>query len=251
MIRAPEPAPTCLEADFLPASYRDVGRRRATQWMRLAISGVFVAGMALSAGYQQLLFRSAQAELDRVGRQYEPAQKLNQELARLQAELQSARQQAELLTFLRHPWPRSRVLSAIVTPLPQGVALDELRVGRENLPRPAGAAQRPAAEQEADRLPPAVSDLTRLRAESAGLRWVATLSGQTADPAALHQYLAALGRDPLFQKAELGSIQAGGNEKSSRFVVRLSLATPPGGEAPAPASPPAAAAQHLAQGGDG
>jgi Tfp pilus assembly protein PilN len=215
-----------LDIDFLPAVYREIGRKRSTQALRLLVASAFAVALAASALYQQVIYRGAQRELAAVEKQYLDAAAINHEVARLQAKLQAAEFDAELLTYLRHPWPRRRVLQALVTPLPETVSLSELSIAREALARVAPSGERsaePGATTEV-KLPPSVADLKKLRGAAAGFRTVVTLSGHASDPAALHQYLAELGREKLFTKVELGSIaQANNAQGGSRFSLRVVL----------------------------
>jgi hypothetical protein len=137
-----------------------------------------------------------------------------------------------LITYLRHPWPRTRILAAVVAPLSADLRFEELEIRCE---APAGVrlATRlsPAAREEEERrlaaLAPPARDLSRLRDQCDPAQTVVTITGLTSNSAALHEYVGALDRDDLFAEVRLESIGADPSEPSSiRF--RVSLVVRPG-----------------------
>ncbi len=242
-----------LDIDFLPAQYR---RRRASQqatpWRAIVILAFFgLVGVAAFGQFRQ--HAALRAELEMIEPQYDQAARTSAQLGSLQDELKHARAAAELLTYLRHPWPRTQLLDALLRPLPDQIVLLELEMGTEvpalRRPRDRGRPPGGGDDSQADAaLTPAERDLANLREQYDDLRTVIRFTGATDDSAALHRYLGALARAKLFRSAELESIEsidgAGGAVRFSAVVsVRPGYGLPGG-----PAGPePDALAGHLTQ----
>lgn len=236
------------DIDFLPAEYfqRRV-RRQARPW-RIAVLTLFAALAAGAAAGQYLQRERLQAELDALLPAYQLAAAEQQRLAQMQAKLQAEEQIADLLAYVRHPWPKTQILRALLDGLPEQVVLEQLRIGRQQrqMHRPAEA--RPAsAEQREDlsKLPPAQRDLGALRQEYDTTEVYVRLDGYTSDSSALYGWLAALGKQRLLAKAELTAIEtAQSNPNLMRFGAVVVVA-PGYGQ---PGSRPAAGAHQLASG---
>jgi len=214
------------DIDFLPASYREqTVHRKANVW-RLFVGGLFIAALACSAVFQQLLARETRRELAQIQPPYDQAQALIARQAELQKQLQAADVEAELLTYLRHPWPATQVLSAALAPLPDCITLQQVRLYRAPA-APATNVRSPPqirpGETEAPKPNPAEHDLSRLREELDHCPTVLLLSGLTSDGAALQKYLVTLGEVKMFVKAELSSLESSGGERPNmlRFTARL------------------------------
>jgi hypothetical protein len=162
--------------------------------------------------------------------------------ARLQgihAQLAGLRSQAELIVYLRHPWPRTQLLAAVLGPLPEEVALDSIRIARDKAGVGAAALRArptPTDGTAPDGRPPAERDLALLREELDAAETIVALEGETSNTLALHAYLGALGRCDLFGRAELVSIEesegaAGVFRFSARLAARPGYGQPNG---PAP-----------------
>jgi Tfp pilus assembly protein PilN len=245
------------QIDFLPAAYREVSSKRKVSLWRLLVVALFGATIVGTALYQVHLNRDAELQLAGVENQYQGAMAETGRLAETQAKLQPIRATAELLTYLRHPWPRTQILTAVVTPLPEEITLSELHIFREKV-QPSVVKEetaRPGAEgAAAEKLPPAAIDLQKLREEFDNSRVVVSITGLTQDPAALHVYLAKLNRNHLFTKVTLGTIEAShdadrpGDKFSARLIVRPGYGQP-GGPEPKSEQPPAASALTSVVGG--
>jgi hypothetical protein len=241
-----------VEIDFLPESYRQRSMHRRAYWWRIAAAACIVGFFSLTSLWQQRQFANAQAKLADVETKYAEAAGKNANLAQLSATLEAERKLAELLTFLRHRWPRTQILAAIVEPLPDTVVLAEFQLGSEE----AQGNQPPAiALSEAKTPPPTRSarqanDLSQLLHESARQRhWVA-LVGTADDAAILHAYLAQLGTNQLFERVDLQSLESltkdpgvKGAAATMRFTARAYLRPGHGEEVPLPTSPADASAQ--------
>jgi hypothetical protein len=231
-----------IDIDFLPASYREQTVHRQANVWRVLVGGVFAALIVCSFVFQQFLFRQAQWEFNDIQPQYEQTQALTRRLTEVQTTLKAANIEAELFTYLRHPWPRTRLLSTALAPLPDSVILRQVQIVREHSATPEALGQRSFLKRpndpDAPKLSPAQHDLNRLRDLSDPSPTVLILSGITTDTAALHHYLVTLGRATLFTKAELTSLQANHSERPGtwRFIARLAV-RPGYGQPGGPAEP--------------
>jgi Tfp pilus assembly protein PilN len=225
------------QIDFLPAALRESSDRR---WHRLAygtVAGIVSLVLSGIGMYQLHLESQLNEQIAALEPRCQAAQANMNELARLQAELQQHQSTAALLAYLRHQWPRSQILSAVCRPLPESIALTELRLVRENAAPPraddasrrAGrTAQDPKAELA--RLSDAQRDLKRLREELDAQRVVVLISGVTEEQEALHRYIGTLAESDLAARVELASIETktdaapmNADKRSSQFQVRLVL----------------------------
>jgi hypothetical protein len=220
------------DIDFLPNSYREkTVHRKANVW-RLLIGGGFAAALVCSFLYQQILYRQAVRQLDELKPDYEQAQALSRKIAAMQADLKSATKQAELFTYLRHPWPRTQLLTAALSRLPDCVTLREIHISR----RQTAATDSPATRQsrkkqddaEAKKLDPAESDLRQLSDETASRETILVLSGSTSDTAALQRYLVALGEAKLFVNVGLTSLEANQEDRQGTWRFSAQLGVRPG-----------------------
>ena len=235
------------DIDFLPSEYREEHRQRRWYERRiLLLAGVagMIAAAAWSQSHRTLRLR---VELASCQPAYAAAAQTRETLNRLQSQLQLARTSADLVTYLRHPWPRTRILAALLAPLPSDVRFEELEILRE---APAGAKpdklRSPAGQEDKETelaaLAPAARDLQRLRGQTDPQQTLVTITGVASDSAALHGYVSALGREPLFSKAQL---QSSGIDRSDptwiRFRVTLVVRPgygQPGGPSGADERPP-------------
>lgn len=217
-----------IDIDFLPAKYHEAKRQRRTRYVRLLVIASFLMLLALGGAGQYGLRLRVQHELDLVRLQFDDAQMRTRRLAELQGQLKEAEAQAQLWTYLRHPWPRTRVLSELLTPLPPAIRLVRLQIVAE---RHASAAALVAAASQTDpkkateALPPATRDLRRLREQTDSADTVVILEGVTSDDISLHSYLGRLAGVPIFARAELTSIEEleGAKANTSQFRARLVL----------------------------
>ena len=117
--------------DFLPAKYRELDEARRRRAWRVAVLVLFGTVVGASALFQYRMHRAAQNELVEAKAQLATAEAKHQQLGQLQAQLQQARDAAALVTYLQHPWPRTQILSEIVTRLPADIKLTEIRIAPE------------------------------------------------------------------------------------------------------------------------
>jgi hypothetical protein len=211
--------------DFLPQRYRDARVRRAASLWRLAL--VFVlAGMLLSAGFfQQRHLGNAQRDLAKVEFLHASAAKVASELAVEQHKFPAADQEAELLTYLRHPWPRTQVLAGILREVPTTMRLTNLTLTFDLPERRTAESDHTIKEDPVEKTPSAARNLKRLREELDGGHWVVSLRGTTSDLSDFHAYVAQLECNSIFAKVELVSIESPQSTEASltRFAVRIVL----------------------------
>lgn len=221
------------QIDFLPDKFRHaVRRRRASYWRVLVVfmfAGVFVAAACGLQAVRNDVRREYQQTVDR----YTAAQAQETLLKNRELRLAELRAYADLVTFLRHPWPRSQVLDQLFAPLPATVIIDKLHLGNELRPVVAGEAAAPPSEAAGD---PAAAkspatDLAELRKLVEAGDVVIHLEGTTVDQPQLHAYLHHLKSGRLFLRAEVESIEAartegavpavGSTAGASRFMARI------------------------------
>lgn len=214
------------DIDFLPASYHEAGIKRKNVGLRVIVVVVFAALVGCAAIYQQYLRRWSEQQLADIVPHYELAKLETARLAELQKQLQAAQKRAELCTYLRHPWPRSQLLAAVVDSLPDEVELSSLEILSEPLPAAELEPARPpdkAGEAAVAKLEPAHRDLLALRDQCDKSRSVVVVTGVTDDSPALHSYFEELGRTELFGKVDIGAVEHHSGDPPERihFTVRL------------------------------
>ena len=233
------------QIDFLPAKYREVEAQRHSQWWRVLVLVLFGGAVCATKVGQIFQHRQMQAQLDDATVHFNAAQTESQRLLRAQQAIAGERTTAELLTYLRHSWPRSQLLASISEPLPDEVTIDRIRLLREVIRIDPALAPAPAnGAAVADTRLPVERDLARLRDETDQSRVVIILDGATRDDASLHAYLARLARDPLLAENELLSLER--DNAQLRFSVRVEV-RPGYGQRRGPTGPRQTAPQQQAK----
>ncbi len=233
------------DIDFLPVEYRQRRTRCMQQRLRNVATGLVGIVAVAAACYQQLAVRQATRKLTEVMPRYESALKQTEKLGRLQSELEAARVDAELFTYLRHPWPKTQIIHALVTALPEEIRFTRLEICRQPqaMQRHSDANPLAALSSQAGASalqPPAALDLTRLRQQFDSAQTIVSVEGTTSESSALHDYLSALNRSGLFTRADLESLEADRRAEQAvlRFqatlVVRPGYGLPGGPDGPLP-----------------
>ena len=232
------------QVDFLPIEYHQQHELRRQVSHRILTIVLVVGLVAALASWQSHSGRVARGELAELVPQYDRAVRQDQELSKLQGELQVAQAEAELITYLRHPWPRTQLLRAVVDPLPEAITLREVTIARdanrgaETMDR-VPQLDRQAQEQALAKLPPAARDLKALREQFDRVQVVISLSGATTDDSAPHRYVAELGKNPLFVKADLVSLENAAADREGKLEFKAVVVVRPGyGLSDGPAAPP-------------
>ena len=246
------------DIDFLPAECRKDHDRQAWYERRILLVAGVATMIAAAAWSQSRRAQRLQDNLASCQPGCAAAAQTRETLNQLQSELQLARAGADLVTYLRHPWPRTRILAALLGPLPDKIRFEELKIVGEAPPGAQLARLRSSASQEEQQrelagMPPATRDLKRLREQLDSQQTIVTVTGVTSDSASLHEYLGALGREELFSKAQLQSSGIDRSDPTSiRFgitlVVRPGYGQPGGPSGADAAAPPKNRAEdHLAR----
>ncbi|RIK79252.1 MAG: hypothetical protein DCC68_13605 [Planctomycetota bacterium] len=236
---------TVVQLDFLPASYRQqTARRRDRRWRAV----IFVGGVLLLSGawiYRVLDRRAAQHNFDILSAPHQTAVLNEKAWQAAKERLRRANLEADLITYLRHPWTTSQTLSAIAGPMPDTMRLTELKIVREtarNRDSAAPQVRNPAAppDKAESQTPDPQRDLARLREEYDNQRVVVLLSGEALDGAAPYDYIRRLAASDVFVQAEVTSLQreTSAARKSTplsqfqaRAVVRPGIGQPGASEA--------------------
>jgi Tfp pilus assembly protein PilN len=214
------------QIDFLPAHYHEEYARRRTQASRILVVCIFAAALPTASLYQYRLRLSVDRQLAEIDQYHAECQADARRLASLNNRLAEANAMAHLAVFLKHPWPCSQILAAIIQPLPTSMSLDEVVIRRQKVSDNGAASKDGAGQPAAASLLPAAEDLQALNKQAAG-KVVVQLSGSTADSQKLHDYLSNLVRHPLFTHVELDSMESepsrDGRSSIARFKAHLSV----------------------------
>lgn len=237
------------DIDFLPQRYRDANAQRKRKLWSIVVVLVYAGLLGTSGSLQKGRQASLRRELAAAQQQQASVMGQHTRLAAIQAELKQAEARANLICYLRHPWPRTQILAAVVTPLGQGLSLDELRIERqEGVPaaRPRVTPLNPAEAKPDDRAP-AQRDLESLRGTCDASPVVVTIKGSAEDVALVHMYLGRLGTDAIFSRVDLLNIDGQDPQQqrsaACRFTARVAVR--PGYGQPHGPSPTAAVTQSL------
>ena len=241
--------------DFLPTRYREKTAQRKTQAWRGVVVAAFSALLAAGALGQYEIRRQIESHLSTVMQQHAQVVADEKKLAELQTRLREARAEAELLTYLRHPWPRTQILACIAEPLSDAITLSKLEIQQEEsqTPRLQPAllpGQTPEAKAAAEAALPATErTLRKLRESLDDAPLTVTLEGTSADNASLHVYLGKLAESNWFAATELRSVERledGRSDDGFRFVAKLTVRQ---GYRGAPADPMKSAMANRTQSG--
>jgi len=233
------------DIDFLPAEYRQRYARRHSKPWRLLVLGAFAVAISVAALGQHRGRVRLDGQLAEIVPQYEAVVTCSQDLKLLESRLELSRADAELFTYLRHRWPTTQVLDALLARLPEEITFEQLEI-RQETPQgqmPAGPLSREQREAETERtaaLPPGARQLQSLRLEYDVQRTVITVTGLTSDSASLHRYLGELGQVELFAEAELQTIERDQMSGTSKLRFSASLEVQPGYGQPGGPTQPAA-----------
>ena len=233
--------------DFLPSEYRQRHARQRHQTWRAAALGAAGLAVLAAAFHQSQARRAVEQELAAATPQYERALETTKQLGEIQSKLATARADAELFTWLRHPWPRSRILAALLEPLPEEIGFTRLEIRRQSQPvrtplQPLAPLEK-AGNDLSTALPPPARDLRQLRARWDAAPTVVSVEGVAAESAVLHQYLGDLNRQGLFLRAELESLETDPLSDGSVLRFQATLTVRPGYGIPGgPSAPPEPAA---------
>jgi len=234
--------------DFLPQRYREEHARRQAGWWRLALIVLF-GGIVATASVVQFSYRSmVRSQLAQVQPLLAKARATEAHLAQLRTQGQQLERVSRLYATVEAPWPRTQILAAIVHPLGESVALEEIHLSHR-------AAEAPPAESseidlglspntadgrtDEESLPPAERDRRALHKQLYQRHCVVHLTGATSRQPDLHAYLERLERSPLLSRVELlgvDSVTVDKSPHSLRFTAEIFVRPPLGQRAPPEAS---------------
>jgi len=236
-----QPSPP-LEIDFLPPRYREENKQRRVNTWRLAMVGIFLAGVGVAVAATYRGEAALQAEVASLDAAYRNTEVLGSRLAHLQQILEQQRSRATMFAYIQHPWPRTQILAALLEPLPAEITVTQIALTRErkaatdaaSQERPRSGDAEPAADTASH--PAAKRDLDKLREQYDNTAVVVLLAGTTSDVGALHAYLSHVSSAPLIEHAELKSVQALGAAGIAAFQARVSI-RPAHGQPDGPRAP--------------
>jgi hypothetical protein len=232
------------DIDFLPIEYRQKHARRQSQPWQIVVAAAIVGLVATAALAQQYRRHCVESDLATITPVYDAAVGQQNRLTESQKREQAAKAGADLYTYLRHPWPRTQLLTALMGPLPDAITLQQIHILRETPtagpPMAAGPpVDKKTEEEQLKLLTPAQRDLLKLTDRLDRLQTVVILTGTATEVAALHRYIGNLDATDIFDKAELDCFNSiDGNKSGAVLQFRAVLAVQPGyGQPGGPTAP--------------
>jgi Tfp pilus assembly protein PilN len=192
-----------------------------------------LVSLLVGAGFaQHRENRRIEAALQAIEPDYQAALEQMEHISSLQTRLAQISSDAELLAYLRHPWPRTQLLGALVEPLPDEITLSQVQIRRAAPQARAGGrptrGEAQAEEKQRAGLAPAARDLAELRDALDSAPIVVTVSGIARQSGPLHRYLGRLGEHPLIAKADLQGIENLENDGEPTLQFEATLQVRPG-----------------------
>lgn len=194
--------------DFLPEKYRQATTRRRNSYWRMVVTVLFVGVFGATAVGLHTVHRDVRSHAANVESRLAGAKNKLSVVRQKSTELAKLDEYAALVTFLRHPWPRSRISSGVLAELPPTITVEKLRIYAVDRPKPTPGETSAGGESSEPPKPSVATDLTELRMQVESLDVVVQIDGVTRDVPGLHLYLQALLTNELFVKAEPTSIEA-------------------------------------------
>ncbi len=222
------------DVDFLPIEYRQKHARRQSQPWQIFVALAILGLVSVAVVAQKYRRNALERDLATIAPAYDSAMNQQKQLAELQQECQTAKACADLYTYLEHPWPRTQLLSALLTPLPESITLQQVKITRE--PGPAGtsaffasATDQKTEEEKQKTLSPAQRDLKTVADAIDRMQTAIVVTGEATDVAALYHYIGELDAAPIFDKVELDSVSSIGDRKEGEGLqFRAVLIAQPG-----------------------
>jgi hypothetical protein len=221
------------DIDFLPIPYRhENAYLQAKPWQIIVVSA-FLGLLVIVTISQHIHRRIVENELEGLTPAYEIAVSQKQRLADIRSQITSLEAEADLVVYLHNPWPRSQLLSVLMSRLPEEIMLQQLHISRdaEFVPSATGRITPPVSETSADKQKaahPAKNDLQSIQNQFAGKQIIVMLTGTTADSAALHRFLDDIQSGSLFSKAELVSANSQSDNDGGTIHFNAKIFVKPG-----------------------
>jgi len=212
--------------DFLPPEMLRQNEVRSLRWWWIGVCIAFAFFIATAAALQWMRLHEVKRELARIEPLCEEARTHEKSIAQLGQQLSSESDVANLLAFLGHPWPRSRILADLIAALPPELQTTEIKLTEQPLTNAKSSAVAPTQVLSADQkptLPPAIEDFRMLWKRSSDLQTVAEVKGVTQVLVPLHKYVSDLSNSPLIESAKIESLEEVTDRGKSemRFTVRV------------------------------
>lgn len=217
------------DIDFLPSDFKRRRTNRHGRSWQFIIAGAAVGLLLVVAVGQSRALHQVETRLAEIEPQRQIFEGQKSHLENLRQQLADREAQAELITYMAHPWPKTQLLSAILRSLPDEVVYESVRVAHDSLP---GQVQRRrdrgAEEEDLTTLAPATRDMRLLQEEWDFGVVTVVLEGVTTDGIKLHRYLHELNDAPLLSKVELQSLESTNDESDVKFRFEARLTVRPG-----------------------
>ena len=217
------------DIDFLPSDFKRRRTNRHGRSWQLLLAGAAIGLLLVVAVGQTRALRHVEDRLAQIEPQRQLLDAQQSQLAELREQLTEMEAQAALISYMRHPWPKTQLLAATLRSLPDEVIFDRIYVGHERL---SGQPQRRrTGDTEAEDLTnaePAVRDMRLLQQEYDSAVVAVDLEGMTTDGIKLHRYLDGLNDVPLLNKVELHSLESTNDESDAKFRFAARLTARPG-----------------------
>jgi hypothetical protein len=215
------------DIDFLPESYRDQYARRRNRLPRVALVVIFALMVLIPTLLQQQQLRKLRRQYRASDEHHQQAKLRQQRLREVRDKIESRSNLARMYTYLRHPWPRSRILQAVIADLPDSITLTEMTLLKRSESGGHGGssprkAKTPQAADTAE-LSPAQQALDSLRAHYDHVTLQVTLSGVTRDAPQLHEYLGKLDENLLLENPRLVSLSVSDEPRSFEFRAQIDI----------------------------
>jgi len=222
-----------INIDFLPVQYHQKNAYRQSKPWQIIVVTSFLGLVALLTISQKVHRRFVEKELGELDSAYETALAQEQRLSDVQNQAKQMESEAELITYMHHPWPRSQLLSALFSRLPEEITLEQLQITIEADNSVPASDRRPPTHlgnsgDPQKTLSPAERDLQTLQNQSDGKQTVVILIGSTTDSAAVPRFLNEILSNPLFSKAELGSVTSVNESSGTAIQFQAKLVVKPG-----------------------
>ncbi|PHS16987.1 MAG: hypothetical protein COA78_03335 [Blastopirellula sp.] len=213
--------------DFLPEKYKQRRIRKRVGFLRIGIFSIIVLCVCGTALFQLVRLGSLKLEIASLEAEYSKVTEIQKNILELESKNQTQINQAQLLTFLRHPWPSSQIMSLVAETKTESLYFNEMRVFRQSETKKKALFPEDK-DTNKDKLPAAVQDLLELQKDLRGKEIVINISGICNDTTQLYDYLSKLNQSDLVHRAIVDSVEpiTGISDiQNSRFEIIVYLNT--------------------------
>jgi uncharacterized membrane protein len=192
--------------DFLPEKYKQRRLRKRGGVLRIGIFLIVIICVCGTALFQLVRLGSLKIAIARIETDYSKVTELQEKIVELESINQSYTNHAQLLTFLRHPWASSKIMSLVAEAKTESLYLREMQIYRQSETKQK-VFLKEEKEANNDKFPAAVQDLMVLQKDVDGKGIVITLSGVCNDTTQLYNYLSKLNQSGLVDRAIVDSVE--------------------------------------------